>query len=68
MSERPQSILVIEDDPAVAEALVEGISDEGYDVHWEATGAAGGWAVDAWSGAGASAGAAAAHSRRTAAL
>ena len=41
MSERPQSILVIEDDPAVAEALVEGIGDEGYDVRWEATGADG---------------------------
>jgi DNA-binding response OmpR family regulator len=41
MPERPQSILVIEDDPAVAEALVEGIGDEGYDVHWEATGGAG---------------------------
>ena len=41
MPERPQSILVIEDDPAVAEALVEGIGDEGYDVHWEATGAGG---------------------------
>jgi DNA-binding response OmpR family regulator len=41
MPERPQSILVIEDDPAVAEALVEGIGDEGYDVHWEASGGAG---------------------------
>ena len=41
MPERPQSILVIEDDPAVAEALVEGIGDEGYDVHWEATGTGG---------------------------
>jgi len=41
MSERPQSILVIEDDPAVAEALVEGIGDEGYEVHWEATGSGG---------------------------
>ena len=41
MPERPQSILVIEDDPAVAEALVEGIGNEGYDVHWEATGAGG---------------------------
>ena len=41
MPERPQSILVIEDDPAVAEALVEGIGDEGYDVRWEATGAGG---------------------------
>ncbi len=41
MSERTHSILVIEDDPAVAEGLVEGISREGFDVHWESTGAAG---------------------------
>ena len=41
MPERPQSILVIEDDPAVAEALIEGIGDEGYEVHWEATGTGG---------------------------
>lgn len=41
MSERPQSILVIEDDPAVAEALVEGIGTEGYVVHREGTGAGG---------------------------
>ncbi len=41
MTERPQSILVIEDDPAVAEALIEGIGDEGYEVHWEATGTGG---------------------------
>jgi DNA-binding response OmpR family regulator len=41
MPERPQSILVIEDDPAVAEALLEGIGDEGYDVRWESTGGAG---------------------------
>lgn len=30
-------ILVVEDDPAVAEALVEGIGREGYQVHREAT-------------------------------
>ncbi len=41
MGERSQNILVIEDDPAVAEALVEGIGGEGFDVHWESTGAAG---------------------------
>lgn len=41
MSERTQRILVIEDDPAVAEALVEGIGTEGYAVHREATGAGG---------------------------
>lgn len=42
-----QSILVVEDDPAVAEALVEGIGGEGYAVHWENTGAGGvAWARD----------------------
>ncbi len=34
-------ILVIEDDPAVAEALVEGIGSDGYRVHREATAAGG---------------------------
>ncbi len=33
------SILVVEDDPAVAESLVEGISGDGYRVHREATAA-----------------------------
>jgi DNA-binding response OmpR family regulator len=32
-------ILVVEDDPAVAEALVEGIGSDGYQVHREATAA-----------------------------
>ena len=32
-------ILVVEDDPAVAEALVEGIGQDGYQVHREATAA-----------------------------
>jgi DNA-binding response OmpR family regulator len=41
MAERTQNILVIEDDPAVAEALVEGIGREGFDVHWESTGEGG---------------------------
>jgi DNA-binding response OmpR family regulator len=41
MSERANSILVIEDDPAVAEALVEGISREGFEVTWKSTGAEG---------------------------
>ena len=41
MPERPVSILIIEDDPGVAEALLEGIGDEGYAVHWEATGGGG---------------------------
>ena len=41
MSERSHSILVVEDDPAVAEGLVEGIGREGFDVHWESTGEGG---------------------------
>lgn len=41
MSERTQRILVVEDDPAVAEALTEGISREGFEVHWESTGEGG---------------------------
>jgi len=41
MTEHAQTILVIEDDPAVGEALVEGIGTEGYAVHWEATGTGG---------------------------
>lgn len=35
------TVLVIEDDPAVAEGLVEGIGREGFDVHWESTGGGG---------------------------
>lgn len=35
------NVLVIEDDPAVAEGLVEGIGREGFDVHWESTGGGG---------------------------
>lgn len=41
MAERTHTILVIEDDPAVAESLVEGIGGEGFDVHWESTGGGG---------------------------
>jgi DNA-binding response OmpR family regulator len=41
MADRAQTILVIEDDPAVGEALVEGIGTEGYQVHWETTGGGG---------------------------
>ena len=41
MAERKQNILVIEDDPAVAEALLEGLGGEGFNVAWESTGAAG---------------------------
>jgi DNA-binding response OmpR family regulator len=35
------NVLVIEDDPAVAQGLVEGIGREGFDVHWESTGTGG---------------------------
>jgi DNA-binding response OmpR family regulator len=35
------NILLIEDDPAIAESLSEGLGQEGYAVHWESTGAAG---------------------------
>ena len=41
MTDRAQTILVVEDDPAVGEALVEGIGTEGYRVHWETTGEGG---------------------------
>jgi DNA-binding response OmpR family regulator len=41
MTERTYTVLVIEDDPAVAEGLVEGIGTEGYAVHWESTGGSG---------------------------
>jgi two-component system response regulator MtrA len=34
-------ILLIEDDPAIAESLSEGLGQEGYAVHWESTGAGG---------------------------
>ena len=33
MAELAPTILVVEDDPAVAESLVEGIAREGYGVH-----------------------------------
>ncbi len=35
------TILLIEDDPAIAESLGEGLGREGYRVHWESTGTAG---------------------------
>ena len=38
---REPRLLVIEDDPAVGEALVEGIGTEGYQVRWETTGGGG---------------------------
>jgi len=41
MTERANTILVVEDDPAVAEGLVEGLGREGFDVHWESTGGGG---------------------------
>lgn len=40
-NERTYKVLVIEDDPAVATGLVEGIGGEGYDVHWESAGGPG---------------------------
>jgi DNA-binding response OmpR family regulator len=39
--ESPKHILVIEDDPAVARSLAEGIGREGYQVHAESTGSGG---------------------------
>ena len=40
-TEHTYSVLVIEDDPAVAQGLVEGIGTEGYAVFWESTGGSG---------------------------
>jgi DNA-binding response OmpR family regulator len=40
-SDRETLILLVEDDPAIAESLVEGLGREGYSVHWESTGAGG---------------------------
>lgn len=34
-------ILIVEDDPAIAESLSDGIGQEGYRIHWESTGAGG---------------------------
>jgi DNA-binding response OmpR family regulator len=39
--ERTHSVLVVEDDPAVAAGLVDGIGAEGFDVHWESSGGGG---------------------------
>jgi len=39
--QKDPEILVIEDDPAIAESLTEGIGSEGYRVHWEPTGSGG---------------------------
>lgn len=41
MLEKAKTILVVEDDPAVAQGLLEGIGREGFDVHWESTGSGG---------------------------
>ncbi len=41
MLEKSKTILVVEDDPAVAQGLLEGIGREGFDVHWESTGSDG---------------------------
>ena len=40
-SNRDTVILLVEDDPAIAESLSEGLGREGYCVQWEATGAGG---------------------------
>jgi DNA-binding response OmpR family regulator len=34
-------ILLIEDDPAIAESLSDGLRQAGYAVHWEGTGSGG---------------------------
>jgi DNA-binding response OmpR family regulator len=34
-------ILIVEDDPAIAESLADGLGHEGYRVHWESTGRGG---------------------------
>ncbi len=42
MNESEQTlILLVEDDPAIAESVGEGLGREGYAVHWESTGAGG---------------------------
>jgi DNA-binding response OmpR family regulator len=41
MTQSTYNILVIEDDPAVAQGLTEGIGDAGFSVHWESTGGGG---------------------------
>ncbi len=41
MNEQPNHILLIEDDPAVAQSLRAGLEREGYTVVWKADGAAG---------------------------
>jgi two-component system response regulator MtrA len=40
-SERETTILLVEDDSAIAESVTEGLEREGYSVHWESTGAGG---------------------------
>ena len=41
MMETDLEILIVEDDPAIAESLTDGIAREGYRVHWESTGTGG---------------------------
>jgi DNA-binding response OmpR family regulator len=43
-----QRVLVIEDDPAVGEGLVESIGREGFDVRWETTGYGGMSSARSW--------------------
>ena len=39
--ERETTILLVEDDSAIAESVTEGLEREGYSIHWESLGAAG---------------------------
>jgi DNA-binding response OmpR family regulator len=40
-NDRETLILLVEDDPSIAESLGDGLGREGYSVHWESTGAGG---------------------------
>jgi DNA-binding response OmpR family regulator len=40
-NDRETLILLVEDDPAIAESLTEGLGREGFSIHWESTGAGG---------------------------
>jgi DNA-binding response OmpR family regulator len=40
-TDRETTILLVEDDSAIAESVTEGLEREGYSVHWESMGAAG---------------------------
>jgi DNA-binding response OmpR family regulator len=40
-TERETTILLVEDDSAIAESVTEGLERDGYSIHWESTGAGG---------------------------